>query len=65
MFEFCMCGGALERRGTPSLRGGFPVERETTSKVRTKTRKVQRQARAKAKQRIRIKTKASKRKKVH
>jgi hypothetical protein len=50
-------GGALERRGAPSLGGGFSCEREATSKARTKTRQVQRQARVQRKQRIMIKTK--------
>jgi hypothetical protein len=58
-------GGALERRGAPSLGGGFYCEREATSKARTKTRQVQRQARAKAKQRIRIKTKQARGRKAH
>jgi len=62
---FACVGGALERRGTPPLAGGFSVERETTSKARTKTKQVQRQVAAKAKQRIGIKIKAIKRKKAH
>jgi hypothetical protein len=60
---FACVGGALERRGAPSLGGGFSCEREATSKARTKTRQVLEASKSKGKAKDQDKDKASKRKK--